>query len=70
MVSTQQIFVEQETCPALGSGETEAKKTGSLLWRSLQSGVCVCVLVAVCVGGVEWGGRQPFIWYDTDLNEM
>lgn len=70
MVSIQQTFVEQQTCPPLASGETEAKKTGSRLWRSLQSGVCVCVGEGRGVGGTEWSGRQPFIWCDTDLNEM
>lgn len=29
---------------------------------------CACGLVAEGVG--EQGGRQPFIWSDTDLNEM
>ena len=51
--------------PTLGSGETGQKDRVTAL--GVYDLGCVCVLVARS-GGV--GGRQPFIWCDTDLNEM
>ena len=51
----------------LGSGETGPKDRVTALGVYDLEGVCVCVLTARS-GGV--GCRQPFIWCDTDLNEM
>ena len=55
--------------PYLGSGETGPKDRVTALGVYDLEGVCVCVCVLMArSGGV--GCRQPFIWSDTDLNEM